>query len=86
MKNSKRGKDSGGVRNSASLRSLHRLRLGHITADKREIKDFPKLHSATSFIRKTLGVIFEGSLFSNLDLTRRVKKLLNKLNLSDYHG
>ena len=29
-----------------------------------------------------LGVIFEGSLFSNLDLTRRVKKS-NKSNLSD---
>jgi hypothetical protein len=27
---------------------------GHITVDKREIKDFPKLPSATSFIRKTL--------------------------------
>jgi len=27
----------------------------HITADKREIKDFPKLPSATSFIRKTLA-------------------------------
>jgi hypothetical protein len=27
----------------------------HLTADKREIKDFPKLPSATSFIRKTLG-------------------------------
>jgi len=26
----------------------------HITADKREIKDFPKLPSATSFIHKTL--------------------------------
>jgi hypothetical protein len=26
----------------------------HITADKREIRDFPKLPSATSFIRKTL--------------------------------
>jgi len=26
-----------------------------ITADEREIKDFPKLPSATSFIRKTLG-------------------------------
>ena len=25
-----------------------------ITADKREIRDFPKLPSATSFIRKTL--------------------------------
>jgi len=29
----------------------------HITADKREIKDFPKLPSATSFIRETLGAI-----------------------------
>jgi len=27
----------------------------HITADKKEIKDFPKLPSATSFIRKALG-------------------------------
>ena len=26
----------------------------HITADKREIKDFPKLPSRTSFIRETL--------------------------------
>ncbi len=26
-----------------------------LTADKREIKDFPKLPSATSFIRKTLS-------------------------------
>ena len=25
-----------------------------ITADKREIKDFPKLHLVTSFIRETL--------------------------------
>ena len=30
---------------------LASLTLGHITADKREIKDFPKLPSATSFIR-----------------------------------
>jgi hypothetical protein len=28
--------------------------LGHITADKREIKDFPKLPLATSFICKLL--------------------------------
>jgi len=28
-----------------------------LTADKREIKDFPKLPSATSFIRTTLGEI-----------------------------
>jgi len=28
-----------------------------LTADKREIKDFPKLPSATSFIRKPLGEI-----------------------------
>lgn len=40
----------------------------------------------TSDTRQTLGVIFKGSLFSNLGLTRRVKELLNKLNLSDYHG
>jgi len=33
-----------------------------ITADKREIKDFPKLPSATSFIRKTLGEIASGGL------------------------
>jgi len=30
---------------------------GHITADKREIKDFRKLPSATSFIRKPLAFI-----------------------------
>jgi hypothetical protein len=29
--------------------------LGHVTADKREIKDFPKLPLATSFIRETLS-------------------------------
>ena len=28
----------------------------HITADKREIQDFPKLPLATSFIRKTLSL------------------------------
>jgi hypothetical protein len=31
-----------------------RLYSGHLTAGKREIKDFPKLPSATSFIRKSL--------------------------------
>jgi hypothetical protein len=30
---------------------------GRLTADKREIKDFSKLPSATSFIRKTLSAI-----------------------------
>ena len=30
---------------------------GHITADKREIFDFPKLPSATSFMLGTLGAI-----------------------------
>jgi len=30
---------------------------GHITANKREIEDFSKLPSATSFIHKTLGDI-----------------------------
>ena len=33
---------------------------GHITADKREIKDFPKFASQTSFIRKSLGDIAKG--------------------------
>ncbi|RKZ30071.1 hypothetical protein DRQ36_06725 [bacterium] len=33
---------------------LASLTLGHITADKMEIKDFPELSSATSFIRKPL--------------------------------
>ena len=31
-----------------------------ITADKRGIKNFPKLPSATSFIRKTLGAYIIG--------------------------
>jgi len=30
-----------------------------LTADKREIKDFPKLPSAASFIRKTLSKIIK---------------------------
>jgi len=30
----------------------------YLTANKRKIKDFPKLTSATSFIRKTLYVIY----------------------------
>jgi len=30
---------------------------GHITADKRKIKSFPKLPSANSLIRKTLSEI-----------------------------
>jgi len=42
--------------------TLHRFApclasLGHLTADKREIKDFLKLPSATFFIRKTLSEI-----------------------------
>jgi hypothetical protein len=32
--------------------------LGHLTADKRQNFILPKVHSATSFIRKTLGDIF----------------------------
>ncbi len=47
----------GGVRNSAV--ASQPCPLGHITADKREIKDFPKLPSATSFIRKTLSEIVD---------------------------
>ncbi len=34
--------------------SLYRL-----TADKKEIKDFPKLPSTTSFIRKTLSAVHD---------------------------
>jgi len=46
------------VQNSAVV--LHKpFPLGHITADKREIRDFLKLPSATSFIRKTLYAIME---------------------------
>ncbi len=36
------------------------------TADKREIKDFPKLPSATSFIRKALGERPVFSLISHM--------------------
>ncbi len=43
-----------GFWNSTSIHSPPRLQLSHITADKKEIKNFPKLPSATSFIRKTL--------------------------------
>jgi len=52
----------GGVRNSADLlrKSLPRLRLGHITADKRLRYAPPKLPSATSLIRKTLSAIESG--------------------------
>jgi len=46
----------GGVRNSAV--ASQPCPSGHITADKREIKDFPKSRlGGTSFIRKTLGDI-----------------------------
>jgi len=41
----------------STLRRLCSLRSLRITADKREIKDFPKLPSATSFIRRTLSEI-----------------------------
>ncbi|MFH1774020.1 MAG: hypothetical protein ABH874_03575 [Methanobacteriota archaeon] len=40
---------------------------GHITADKREIKDFTKLPSATSFIRKPLGEIARMTRIKNLN-------------------
>jgi len=42
---------------------IHRWRLQkhRLTADKREIKDFPKLPSATSFIHQTLyAIVKEG--------------------------
>jgi glutamine amidotransferase-like uncharacterized protein len=41
----------------ANLEEKNPLRRLRITADKREIKDFPKLLSVTSFIRKTLYTI-----------------------------
>ena len=50
----------GGVRNSAVASQTRPS--DHITADKREIKDFPKLPSATSFIRKTLSEMPEPAL------------------------
>jgi hypothetical protein len=48
-------KTCGGVRNSAV--ASQSCPSAHITADKRKIKDFPKLPLATSFVRKTLGEI-----------------------------
>jgi hypothetical protein len=47
----------GGLGHSAATSLPCLASLGHLTADKREIKDFPKLPSATSFIRKTLYAI-----------------------------
>jgi hypothetical protein len=44
------------LRNSCSL-LLTRCYRTRTTADKREIKDFPKLPSATSFIREMLDNI-----------------------------
>jgi len=42
----------------------------HITADKRETKDSPKLPSATSFIRKTLGDILLGGYIETIILKK----------------
>ena len=58
-----KNKNLGGVRNSAPALSQKERGCpsGHITADKREIKDFPKLSSATSFIRGTLCAILLGA-------------------------
>jgi len=39
------------------MKKVKYLQQQRITANKREIKDFPKLPSATSFIRKTLSEI-----------------------------
>jgi hypothetical protein len=41
---------------------MHERAQRPITADKKEIKDFPKLPSATSFIRKTMGGGLAGCL------------------------
>jgi len=49
-----------------SIKDLVSLEKGitfRLTADKREIKDFPKLPSATSFIRKTLYAIAKPKVF-----------------------
>jgi hypothetical protein len=42
-------------------------RLHHLTADKREIKDFPKLPSATSFIRKPLWAMLLATMQPSTD-------------------
>ena len=55
LKNNRKGLISGGVRSSAVASQL--CPSGHITADKREIKDFPKLPTATPFICDTLYAI-----------------------------
>jgi len=46
-----------GIPPNSSLLSVASILQGRLTAGKREIKDFPKLPSATSFIRKTLYAI-----------------------------
>jgi len=43
---------------------MRRIVPHQITADIRKIFDFPKLPSATSFIRKTLAEIFERTIFN----------------------
>jgi hypothetical protein len=55
LKNIRKGLISGVARNSTA--ASQPCSSGHITADKREIKDFPKLPLVTSFIRKPLGEI-----------------------------
>jgi len=44
------------------------MAIRRLTADKREIKDFPKLLSATSFIRNTLSAMWLEILFISEDL------------------
>ena len=50
-----------------TLRSLRSLRCyrTRLTADKREIKDFPKLSSATSYIHKTLNEMLKPVRYAN---------------------
>ena len=55
LKNIRKGLISGVARNSAV--ASQPCPLGHIIVDKREIKDFPKLPSATPFICDTLYAI-----------------------------
>jgi len=72
----------GGVRNSASLRSLPRLRLGHITADKREIRDFPKLclrhNFAYPLVRRNANAIFRKGVDSMSTVKEKELKRRNQ--------
>jgi len=64
-----------------AVRKQKNLLAHHITADKREIRDFPKLPSATSFIRKTLSeIVDEGK---NIISWRNINHILNIIWIFD---